>query len=189
MILEGRFVVSPDKEWAAKGAISQIEWEKEYREYYKLLACNAQLPHVKKIFKTIHNYVFAGVTVESAPTDDGDSDDGAEQAIADAMRRFELGTDPDPDEASAINDATGPTPPEPAPAAIPAQDEARHDAEVRDEPVVQVPVNNAATGRGGRVKRSTKSNTAIAAGANGDGEGNAGTGRGVETRRRARGRQ
>ncbi|KAJ7727712.1 hypothetical protein B0H16DRAFT_1894330 [Mycena metata] len=89
-----RFVLSPDKEWAAKGAISNIEWEEEYRTYHKMLASNRNLPHVKKIFKTIHAFVFEGQQISSSgPAADASSDHEMEDTIADALRRFELGTD------------------------------------------------------------------------------------------------
>ncbi|KAJ7075494.1 hypothetical protein B0H15DRAFT_956411 [Mycena belliarum] len=90
-----RFVLSPDKEWASTGAISGIEWEADYRAYHKLLACNRHLPHVKKIFKKIHAFVFAGVDVPSSAANnpDSDSDGETEDAIVDAMRRFALGID------------------------------------------------------------------------------------------------
>ncbi|KAJ7077046.1 hypothetical protein C8R44DRAFT_755325 [Mycena epipterygia] len=97
-----RFVLSSNKEWASKGAISGIEWEAEYRAYHKMLMCNRDQPHVKKILNKIHAFVFAGVTLPSTDANNanGDSDGETEDAIADAMRRFELGTDPtsDPEE-------------------------------------------------------------------------------------------
>ncbi|KAJ6482255.1 hypothetical protein DFH09DRAFT_1107298 [Mycena vulgaris] len=86
-----RFVLSPDKEWGT----SKTDWEAEYRAYHKLLACNRHLPHVKRIFKKIHSFVFDGIdTSNEATTSDADSDRETEDAIADAMRQFELGTDP-----------------------------------------------------------------------------------------------
>ncbi|KAJ7116960.1 hypothetical protein C8R44DRAFT_879493 [Mycena epipterygia] len=90
-----RFVLSTGKEWASKGAISGTEWEQDYCTYQKLLISNGHLPHVKNIIKTIRDFVFAGVKIplSSAPAD---LDDGTEDDIIDAMRRFELGTDTTP---------------------------------------------------------------------------------------------
>ncbi|KAJ7821833.1 hypothetical protein B0H13DRAFT_2681933 [Mycena leptocephala] len=95
-----RFVLSTDTEWAAKGAISKIEWEEEYRAYHKMLACNRHLPHVKAIFKKIHKFVFAGTTssLATASNSNADEDDELEDTISDALRRFELGMDPDGDD-------------------------------------------------------------------------------------------
>ncbi|KAJ7921007.1 hypothetical protein B0H13DRAFT_2656206 [Mycena leptocephala] len=95
-----RFVLSADTEWAAKGAISKIEWEEEYRAYHKMLACNRHLPHVKAIFKKIHKFVFAGTTssLATASNSNADEDDELEDTISDALRRFELGMDPDGDD-------------------------------------------------------------------------------------------
>ncbi|KAJ7751477.1 hypothetical protein DFH07DRAFT_774722 [Mycena maculata] len=70
-----RFVVSPDKEWATKGAISGIECEQDYRTYQKLLSSNAHLPHVKNILKTIHDYVFAGLKISSSDATGDDAPD------------------------------------------------------------------------------------------------------------------
>jgi hypothetical protein len=51
---------------------------------------NKDQPHIKRIFKTVHNFVFAGVdtAIQSNADDSNDGDD-----IAELMRRFELGTD------------------------------------------------------------------------------------------------
>ncbi|KAJ6529203.1 hypothetical protein B0H19DRAFT_1082969 [Mycena capillaripes] len=92
-----RFVLSPDIAWASKGAKSNIEWEKDFRTYHETLACNRHLPHVKEIFKTINAFVFDGVGITKASRKTR-SDSGIEPAIDDALRRFELGNDPDPDE-------------------------------------------------------------------------------------------
>ncbi|KAJ6583923.1 hypothetical protein DFH09DRAFT_1075545 [Mycena vulgaris] len=89
---EIRFVLSPDKEWAPKGAISGINWEAEYRAYLELLEFSRSQPHTKKIFKKIHKFVFAGVTSNSTDANTNDSDDETDN-ITDLMRRFELGTD------------------------------------------------------------------------------------------------
>ncbi|KAJ7777659.1 hypothetical protein DFH07DRAFT_951307 [Mycena maculata] len=119
-----RFVLSPDKEWASKGAISGTDYEKEYRTYHQMLTCHRHLPHVKEIIKTIHKFVFAGITPVSAAGTDADDDDGAETAIIDAMRRFELGSD-EIDDAGEVTGATTETHPVPRePPAIPAQLEA-----------------------------------------------------------------
>ncbi|KAJ7914596.1 hypothetical protein B0H13DRAFT_2325182 [Mycena leptocephala] len=77
------FVLSTDTEWAAKGAISKIEWEEEY-----------------PIFRKIHKFVFAGTmsSLATASNSDADEDDELEDAISDALRRFELGMDPDGDD-------------------------------------------------------------------------------------------
>ena len=100
-----RFVLSTDTEWAAKGAISKIEWEEEYRAYHKMLACNRHLPHVKAIFRKIHKFVFAGTTssLATASNSNADEDDELEDAISDALRRFELGMDPDGDDLAQRN--------------------------------------------------------------------------------------
>ncbi|KAJ7698584.1 hypothetical protein B0H17DRAFT_1196694 [Mycena rosella] len=98
-----RFVLSTDKAWASVGAISGTDWEADYRAYHKLLATNRHLPHVQKIFKKIHKFVFESVNTSTEATSQEDLDDDAEDAIADAMRRFELGTDPasDPEDGAA----------------------------------------------------------------------------------------
>ncbi|KAJ6572705.1 hypothetical protein DFH09DRAFT_1312485 [Mycena vulgaris] len=105
-----RFVLSPDKEWASKGAISGINWEADYRAYLEQLEYNRHQPHIKKLFKRIHTFVFAGVTL-STNANANESDDETVDTINDLMRRFELGTDtmdedvPHPDLDSA-DDAT-----------------------------------------------------------------------------------
>lgn len=96
---KARFVLSPDKEWASKGAISGTEWEKDYRAYHKMLACNRHMPHVKKIFEEIHAFVFTGSVTSSTGDANADGDSGVEDEILDAMRRFELGTDATDDNA------------------------------------------------------------------------------------------
>ncbi|KAJ6536424.1 hypothetical protein DFH09DRAFT_1324677 [Mycena vulgaris] len=89
-----RFALSPDKEWAPKGAITGINWEADYRAYIEQLERNRNQPHIKKIFKTIHNFVFAGATLSTAAAlNANESDDEAVDSINDLMRRFELGTD------------------------------------------------------------------------------------------------
>ncbi|KAJ7936068.1 hypothetical protein B0H13DRAFT_2649426 [Mycena leptocephala] len=95
-----RFILSTDTEWAAKGTISMIEWEEEYRAYHKMLACNRHLQHVKAIFRKIHKSVFAGTTssLTTASNSNADEDDELEDTISDALRRFELGMDPDGDD-------------------------------------------------------------------------------------------
>ncbi|KAJ7925521.1 hypothetical protein B0H13DRAFT_1862982 [Mycena leptocephala] len=110
-VLKPRFVLSTDAEWAAKGAVSGIEWEEEYCAYHKMLACNRQLPHAKAIFKRIHKFVFAGTTSSpvAASNSTADEDDEMEEAISDALGRFELGMDPisDPDGGN-LGNGTGP---------------------------------------------------------------------------------
>ncbi|KAJ7466664.1 hypothetical protein B0H11DRAFT_2307357 [Mycena galericulata] len=88
-----RFVLSPDKEWASKGAISGTEWEQDYRTYHRLLTSNSHLPHVKHIFKTMQEFVFSGLKITSESASASAVDDDIEDAIADAMRQFELGID------------------------------------------------------------------------------------------------
>ncbi|KAJ6596264.1 hypothetical protein DFH09DRAFT_1305160 [Mycena vulgaris] len=89
-----RFALSPDKEWAPKGAITGINWEADYRAYIEQLERNRNQPHIKKIFKTIHNFVFAGATLSTAAAlNANEADDEAVDSINDLMRRFELGTD------------------------------------------------------------------------------------------------
>ncbi|KAJ7813326.1 hypothetical protein B0H13DRAFT_2382582 [Mycena leptocephala] len=106
-----RFVLSTDAEWAAKGAISKIEWEEEYRAYHKMLACNRHLLHVKAILRKIHRFVFAGTTssLTTASNPTAEEDEETEEAISDALRRFELGLDPmsDPED-DAHGNGTGP---------------------------------------------------------------------------------
>ncbi|KAF8214908.1 hypothetical protein K438DRAFT_1749025 [Mycena galopus ATCC 62051] len=48
-----RFVLSADKEWGSKGAITGINWEAEYRAYLELLESGRKdKAHIKAIFKT-----------------------------------------------------------------------------------------------------------------------------------------
>ncbi|KAJ7764639.1 hypothetical protein DFH07DRAFT_770485 [Mycena maculata] len=54
--------------------------------------------------KTIHDYVFAGLKISSS---DATGDDGTEDAIVDAMRRFELGDSAAPDITNSIDDTLG----------------------------------------------------------------------------------
>jgi hypothetical protein len=76
-----------------------------------MLACNRHLPHVKAIFKKNHKFVFAGTTSSPATASNStaDEDDEMEEAISDALRRFELGmvpiSDPDGDD---LGNGTGP---------------------------------------------------------------------------------
>ncbi|KAJ6554443.1 hypothetical protein B0H19DRAFT_1071842 [Mycena capillaripes] len=118
-----RFVLSTDITWASKGAISSIEWEQDFRAYHETLACNRHLPHVKEIFKTINEFVFEGVSTKKALRKTPGS--GIEPAIDDALRRFELGTDPDPDEVDDNDNdqgiRPGPVQPIPPPIAIVSQ--------------------------------------------------------------------
>ncbi|KAJ7708059.1 hypothetical protein B0H17DRAFT_1191558 [Mycena rosella] len=77
-----RFVLSPDTEWAATGSISGTDWEADYRAYHKLLTCHRHL---------------AQEDLQKEGDDDDNLDSKAEEAIVDAIRRFELGTDPTSD--------------------------------------------------------------------------------------------
>ncbi|KAJ7509794.1 hypothetical protein B0H11DRAFT_2216670 [Mycena galericulata] len=100
-----RFVLSPDKEWASKGAISGTEWDQDYRSYHRLLTSNSHLPHVKHIFKTMQEFVFAGLKITSESASASEVDNSIEDSIADAMRQFELGIDATtPDQSDFDND-------------------------------------------------------------------------------------
>ncbi|KAJ7508115.1 hypothetical protein B0H11DRAFT_2308318 [Mycena galericulata] len=145
-----RFVLSPDKEWASKGAISGTEWEQDYRTYQKLLTSNSHLPHVKHIFKSIQEFVFAGLKITSGSASASEVDDGTEDAIVDAMRRFELGTDTTtPDQSNLDNDVDGDGAaadnlnaaaqivPQPIAVVVPAGDPGEVDTEVVETPVVR----------------------------------------------------
>ncbi|KAJ7908046.1 hypothetical protein B0H13DRAFT_1879046 [Mycena leptocephala] len=72
-----RFVRSADKEWNSKGAVTGINWEDK--------------AHIKTIFRTVHNFVFAGVdtAIQDDPNEDADDVD----ELNELMRRFELGAD------------------------------------------------------------------------------------------------
>jgi hypothetical protein len=85
-----RVVLSPDESWQPKGTASGINWEAEYRAYLEMFESNKDQPHIKRIFKTVHSFVFAGVDTAIQSNAD-DSDDGED--VAELMRRFELGTD------------------------------------------------------------------------------------------------
>ncbi|KAJ7456420.1 hypothetical protein B0H11DRAFT_2321762 [Mycena galericulata] len=145
-----RFVLSPDKEWASKGAISGTEWEQDYRTYQKLLTSNSHLPHVKHIFKSIQEFVFAGLKITSGSASASEVDDGTEDAIVDAMRRFGLGTDTTtPDQSNLDNDVDGDGAaadnlnaaaqivPQPIAVVVPAGDPGEADTEVVETPVVR----------------------------------------------------
>ncbi|KAJ7757233.1 hypothetical protein DFH07DRAFT_958830 [Mycena maculata] len=162
-----RFVLSLDKEWASKGAISGTDYEKEYRTYHQMLTCHRHLLHVKEIIKTIHKFVFTGITPVSAVGADTDDDDGAETAIIDAMRCFELGSD-EIDDAGEVTGATTETHPVPRePPAIPAQLEAsQHGTELPDDPEPQVEVTLPP-----RRQRATGQQQNAAAGATASGSG------------------
>ncbi|KAF8148359.1 hypothetical protein K438DRAFT_1779687 [Mycena galopus ATCC 62051] len=97
-----RFVLSADTEWNSKGTVTGINWEAEYRTYIELLESGKDKPHIKNIFKTVHNFVFAGVdtAIHDDPTEDADDAD----ELNDLMRRFELGADGSDD------DGAGPAP-------------------------------------------------------------------------------
>ncbi|KAJ7708063.1 hypothetical protein B0H17DRAFT_1191566 [Mycena rosella] len=75
----------------------------------------------KKIFKKVHTFVFASVDMPLPEGDDDDNlDSKAEEAIVDAMRRFELGTDPTSD----LDDTNAPI------VVIPVAEEVREQVEV-----------------------------------------------------------
>ncbi|KAJ7669598.1 hypothetical protein B0H17DRAFT_1183866 [Mycena rosella] len=156
-----RFIVSTDKEWASKGAISGTGWEEEYRVYHKMLACGRNLPHVQKAFRTINKFVFSGLT-PNATARNLDAADGTED-IAELLRQFELGVGPmsDPEEDEVVIAQPGPAPDEPVDvedrAAVPAQVHAEEPLPVvpegrprRAQRVVAVPAVPAGRGRGAR---------------------------------------
>ncbi|KAJ7930165.1 hypothetical protein B0H13DRAFT_2309861 [Mycena leptocephala] len=81
-----RLVLSPDTEWNSKGSITGITanvgtegasenflfWD-VFKElaYMELLEGNRDQPHIKKIFKKVHDFVFAGVDLAtSSPADE-----------------------------------------------------------------------------------------------------------------------
>ncbi|KAJ7447332.1 hypothetical protein B0H11DRAFT_2335661 [Mycena galericulata] len=145
-----RFVLSPDKEWASKGAISGTEWEQDYRTYQKLLTSHSHLPHVKQIFKIMQDFVFSGLKITSGRASASEVDDGTEDAIVDAMRRFELGintttpdqsdldNDVDGDGAAAENfNAAAQVAPQPTVVVVPAGDPGEADAEGVETQVVR----------------------------------------------------
>ncbi|KAJ7927415.1 hypothetical protein B0H13DRAFT_1861410 [Mycena leptocephala] len=72
-----RFVRSADKEWNSKGAVTGINWEDK--------------AHIKTIFRTVHNFVFAGVdtAIQDDPNEDADDVD----ELNELMRKFEFGAD------------------------------------------------------------------------------------------------
>ncbi|KAJ7704222.1 hypothetical protein B0H14DRAFT_2647642 [Mycena olivaceomarginata] len=108
-----RVVLSPDESWQPKGTASGINWEAEYRAYLEMFESNKDRPHIKRIFKTVHNFVFAGVDTAIQSNAD-DSDDGDD--VAELMRRFELGTDDvvDRDNGSVVTPVAS-APPSPVP--------------------------------------------------------------------------
>ncbi|KAJ7687101.1 hypothetical protein B0H17DRAFT_1203772 [Mycena rosella] len=138
-----RFILSIDKEWASKGAISGTGWEEEYRVYHKMLACGRNLPHVQKAFRTITKFVFAGLT-PNATARNLDAVDGTED-IAELLRQFELGAGPvfDPEEDEVVIAHPRPAPDEPVEEdhvedrAVPAQVHA-------EEPPAEVPEDKTA---------------------------------------------
>ncbi|KAF8145627.1 hypothetical protein K438DRAFT_1991606 [Mycena galopus ATCC 62051] len=108
-----RFVLSADTEWSAKGTVTGINWEGEYRAYMELLEAGKHKPHIQRIFKTVYNFVFAGVDMTIDNNNTGDADVDADE-LNELMRRFELGADgSDDDEPGPA--AAGPvsTPPSP----------------------------------------------------------------------------
>ncbi|KAF8173788.1 hypothetical protein K438DRAFT_129552 [Mycena galopus ATCC 62051] len=112
-----RFVLSGDTEWSAKGTVTGINWEGEYRAYMELLEAGKDKPHIQRIFKTVYNFVFAGVdmTIDDNNTADADADT---YELNELMRRFELGADGSDDDVPGPAAAAGPvsvvsTPPSP----------------------------------------------------------------------------
>ncbi|KAF8176683.1 hypothetical protein K438DRAFT_1939312 [Mycena galopus ATCC 62051] len=88
-----RFVLSADKEWNSKGAVTGINWESEYRAYLELLKSSRKdKTHIKTILKTVHNFVFAGVDTTAIQADPNEDADDADE-LNELMRRFELGAD------------------------------------------------------------------------------------------------
>ncbi|KAJ7687782.1 hypothetical protein B0H14DRAFT_3533860 [Mycena olivaceomarginata] len=110
-----RVVLSPDESWQPKGTASGINWETEYWAYLEMFESNKDRPHIKRIFKTVHNFVFAGVDT-SIQSNTDDSDDGDD--VAELMRRFELRTDDvvDRDDGSVVMPIAS-APPSPVPSA------------------------------------------------------------------------
>ncbi|KAJ7602678.1 hypothetical protein B0H17DRAFT_1154923 [Mycena rosella] len=86
-----RFLVSADKLWASKGAITEINWEDNYRTYRKLLTSNPDAPSIKNIFRTFNKHVFAGVPKTAGNTNEVDEDDDVEDEINAAMHRLAFG--------------------------------------------------------------------------------------------------
>ncbi|KAF8209022.1 hypothetical protein K438DRAFT_1960750 [Mycena galopus ATCC 62051] len=78
-----RFVLSADTEWSAKGTAGKDK------------------PHIQRIFKTVYNFVFAGVDMTIDNNNNGDADVDADE-LNELMRRFELGAD------GSDNDEPGP---------------------------------------------------------------------------------
>ncbi|KAJ7699602.1 hypothetical protein B0H17DRAFT_1196221 [Mycena rosella] len=86
-----RFLLSADKLWASKGAITEINWEDNYRTYRKLLTSNPDAPSIKNIFRTFNKHVFAGVPKTAGNTNEVDEDDDVEDEINAAMHRLAFG--------------------------------------------------------------------------------------------------
>ncbi|KAJ6631089.1 hypothetical protein B0H10DRAFT_2207473 [Mycena sp. CBHHK59/15] len=86
-------VLSRDTEWNAKGAVTGTNYEADYHAYMELLTFNRNQPHIKKIFKKVHDFVFAGVDLSIDSNADTDTDKEGEDDLNELMRRFELGTD------------------------------------------------------------------------------------------------
>ncbi|KAJ6628852.1 hypothetical protein B0H10DRAFT_2209293 [Mycena sp. CBHHK59/15] len=88
-----RLVLSRDTEWNAKGAVTGTNYEADYRAYMELLTFNRDQPHIKKILKKVHDFVFAGVDLSIDSNADTDANEEGEDDLNELMRRFELGTD------------------------------------------------------------------------------------------------
>ncbi|KAJ7658448.1 hypothetical protein B0H17DRAFT_1262230 [Mycena rosella] len=103
-----RFLVSADKLWASKGAITEINWEDNYRTYRKLLTSNPDAPSIKNIFRTFNKHVFAGVPKTAGNTNEVDEDDDVEDEINAAMHRLAFGDfDDDRDESDGNGEVLG----------------------------------------------------------------------------------
>ncbi|KAJ7111641.1 hypothetical protein C8R43DRAFT_961953 [Mycena crocata] len=144
-----RFILSPDKEFASKGAVSGINWEAEYRAYLELLEYNRNQPHIKKLFKKVHDFVFGNVTLSINPHP-GESDDEADE-ITDLMRRFELGPDTvdsdEDDHQSVADDVIA------QPASADDVPSAGQRSQSPEAPPVMVEQSGSATGRGAKGRK------------------------------------
>ncbi|KAJ7626720.1 hypothetical protein B0H17DRAFT_1150948 [Mycena rosella] len=108
IVLEARFLVSADKLWASKGAITEINWEDNDRTYRKLLTSNPDAPSIKNIFRTFNKHIFAGVPKTAGNTNEVDEDDDVEDQINAAMHRLAFGDfDDDRDESDGNGEVLG----------------------------------------------------------------------------------
>jgi hypothetical protein len=80
---QARFLLSPDKEMAERGAVSGIEYHKDFDSYKKLLITKANNKHVKDIYKFYNKIVFSSVSklANNQGNSDGDDDDAMELAF------------------------------------------------------------------------------------------------------------